>query len=81
MKILFIQASIMLNIPAAQVMPGLDWTLNGVTQHVTTIEFDKMVRQERLILIENGANEAEMQSYDEYQARCRAEYLQTNYDY
>jgi len=71
----------MLCMPAAQVMPGLDWTLNGVTQHVTTIEFDKIVRQERLILIENGANEAEIQSYDEYQAKRKAEYLQTNYDY
>ena len=81
MKVLFIQASIMLCMPAAQVMPRLDWTLNGVTQHVTTIEFDKIVRQERLILIENGANEAEIQSYDEYQAKRKAEYLQTNYDY
>ena len=76
MKVLFIQASIMLYIPAAQVMPGLDWTLNGVTQHVTTIEFDKRVRQERLILIENGGTIEDVKAYDEYQAKKRVEYLQ-----
>ena len=76
MKVLFIQASIILNIPAAQVMPGLDWTLNGVTQHVTTIEFDKRVRQERLILIENGGTIEDVKAYDEYQAKKRVEYLQ-----
>ena len=76
MKVLFIQASIMLYIPAAQVMPGLDWTLNGVTQHVTTIEFDKRVRQERLILIENGGTIEDIKAYDEYQANKRVEYLQ-----
>ena len=81
MKVLFIQASIMLYMPAAQVMPGLDWTLNGVTQHVTTTEFDKMVRQERLVLIENGGTIEDVKAYDEYQAKKRAEYLQTKYDY
>jgi len=81
MKVLFIQASIMLYMPAAQVMPGLDWTLNGVTQHVTTIEFDKKVRQERLILMQNGGTIQEGQAFDEYQAAKRAEYLQTNYEH
>jgi hypothetical protein len=71
----------MLTMPAAQVMPGLDWTLNGVTQHVTTIEFDKNVRQERLILMENGGTMEEGRAYDEYQANKRAEYLQTNYEH
>jgi len=81
MKVLFIQASIMLYMPAAQVMPGLDWTLNGVTQHITTIEFDKTVRQERLILIKNGGTIEDIKAYDEYQANKRAEYLQTNYEH
>ena len=81
MKVLFIQASIILNIPAAQVMPGLDWTLNGVTQHVTTIEFDKRVKRERYILMENGGTMQEGRAFDEYQAAKRAEYLQTNYEY
>ena len=81
MKVLFIQASIMLYMPAAQIMPGLDWTLNGVTQHVTTIEFDKKVRQERLILMQNVGTIQEGQAFDEYQAAKRAEYLQTNYEH
>jgi hypothetical protein len=76
MKVLFIQASIMLYMPAAQVMPGLDWTLNGVAQRVTTIEFDKNVRIERCILIDNGGTIEEVQAYDEYQANKRVEYLQ-----
>ena len=80
MKVLFIQASIMLYMPAAQVMPELDWTLNGVTQHVTTTEFDEAVRQERLILIENGGTAEDIKAYDKYQAKKRAEYLQTNYE-
>jgi len=62
-------------------MPGLDWTLNGVTQHITTIEFDKTVRQERLILIKNGGTIEDIKAYDEYQANKRAEYLQTNYEH
>jgi hypothetical protein len=60
-----------------EVMPGLDYTVNGVTKHVRTSEFDRNVKKERFILIENGGTKTEVLLYDIYQEKMKAKYLQT----
>ena len=73
MLVIWIIASLAMR---GEVMPGLDYTVNGVTKHVYTSEFDRNVEEERLILIENGGTEDEVLIYDIYQEEIKAKYLQ-----
>tara|TARA_R110001583_G_scaffold137316_1_gene289004 strand:- start:1481 stop:1708 length:228 start_codon:yes stop_codon:yes gene_type:complete len=73
MLVIWIVASLAMR---GEVMPGLDYTVNGVTKHVYTSEFDRNVEEERLILIENGGTEDEVLIYDIYQEEIKAKYLQ-----
>ena len=73
MLVIWIVASLAMR---GEVMPGLDYTVNGVTKHVYTSEFDRNVEEERLILIENGGTKDEVLTYDIYQEEIKAKYLQ-----